>query len=207
MIRLPVTIALISAIALFAYWSNASAEVVAGMHEGSAISAVGTSDSNVYIINDAGYKRWVVNPVAIFSLYGHLNNAAVLNVSSSVRDQFQTSGLFRNCETNAQAVYALEVNGSTNMLHWINMTASDVMAADPAFFSKVFCINSREQAYYTMGVNYVSMIQVPSYSAGTSPAPISSPLPSQSPSPSPTVSPSPSPTISPTASPSPSPTP
>ncbi len=198
--------ALIAAVAFMAYWSTrASADVILGLHDGSMISATGQSDANVYIVNDAGYKRIVLNPTAMYSMYGHLSASGVLSVSAATRDQFQTSGLFRNCETNAQPVYALEiVNGTTGVLHWVNMSGEAVVAADPVFFRKVFCINSREQASYTMGVEYVAVTQVPTYSAGSSPTPfpVSPTLP---PTPSPTISPTP--TASPTVSPTPTPIP
>ncbi len=202
--RLSVVTGLIAAVAFTAYWSTrASADVVLGLHDGSMISATGQSDANIYIVNDAGYKRIVLNPSAMYSMYGHLNASSVMSVSAATRDQFQTSGLFRNCETNAQPVYALEiVNGTTGVLHWVNMSGDAVVAVDPVFFRKVFCINSREQASYTMGVEYVSVTQIPTYSAGTSPTPFPvSPTIPPSVSPSPSVSPTVSPTPSPAATP------
>lgn len=176
--RLPLALALIAAVAFFAYWTNrAGAQVIAGLHEGSAISASGTSDTNIYIINDFGYKRWVTNPNAIFPMYGQLSLANVMSVTADVRDNFMSSGLFRDCESNAQPVYALEINGGAGLLHWVNISGDAAVAQDPGFFHKVFCINNRELAYYTMGVNYTAISQIPSYSEGVSPSPTFSPTP------------------------------
>jgi len=66
-----------------------------GLKEGNTISAAGSSDPDVYIVNDWGYKRLFLNP-EIFNLYGHLGGfASVKNVSAATRDAFTTSGLFR----------------------------------------------------------------------------------------------------------------
>lgn len=137
-----------------------------GLHEGDTISAVSSNDPDIYIVNDWGYKRLFVNP-AIFTLYGHLSWAGVKSVSASTRDAFITSGLFRNCETNAQAVYGIEVvSEDVANLHWINITGDQAVAQDPNFFKKVFCINSREQALYGVGADYTSLAQVPNYARG-----------------------------------------
>src|SRR3989344_498840 len=42
-----------------------------GLKEGNTISASGSDDPDVYIVNEQGYKRLFLNPV-IFSFYGHL---------------------------------------------------------------------------------------------------------------------------------------
>ncbi len=170
-------VVLLAVVAFFLYERYANAEVVAGVHEGSAISATGTSDANVYIINDSGYKRWVINPSATFAAYGHLSGASVTSVSAGFRDQFQTSGLFRNCEANAEPVYALEINGTSGILHWVNVMGPQAVAEDPVFFLKVFCINAREQAMYSLGANYTSTTQIPAYSRGTSPSPTTTIIP------------------------------
>jgi hypothetical protein len=63
-----------------------------GLKEGWTISAAGSSDPDIYIVNEHGYKRLFLNP-AIFNFYGHLGGfAAVHTVSSTVRDAFPTSG-------------------------------------------------------------------------------------------------------------------
>src|SRR6185369_8686437 len=46
-----------------------------GLTEGNTISATGTNDPDVYIVNALGYKRLFLNPV-IFSFYGHLGGFA-----------------------------------------------------------------------------------------------------------------------------------
>src|SRR3989344_3271203 len=67
-----------------------------GLKEGDVVSAAGSDDPDVYIVNEHGFKRLFLNP-AIFNFYGHLGGfAAVKNVSAVTRDAFVTSGLFRN---------------------------------------------------------------------------------------------------------------
>ena len=59
-----------------------------GLKEGDTISAAGSDDPDVYIVNDWGYKRLFLNP-QIFNLYGHLGGfSAVKNVSPATRDAF-----------------------------------------------------------------------------------------------------------------------
>ncbi len=158
--------------------ANAAVPSDYGLTEGNTISASGTNDPDVYIVNALGYKRLFLNPV-IFSFYGHLGGFAnVKSVSAAARDAFPTSGLFRNCETNDQAVWAVEVNGEdTAVLHHVAMSGSQAVAEDANFFKKVFCINNNEFAWYTKSsVDYTSLSQVPVYSRvpGSTPTPTTS---------------------------------
>src|SRR3990167_831043 len=139
-----------------------------GLKEGDVVSAAGSDDPDVYIVNDWGYKRLFLNPV-IFGFYGHLGGfAAVKNVSPATRDAFGTSGLFRNCETNDEKVYGVQTTGEdTGMLHWVNTPGSQAVADDANFFKKVFCINNNEFNWYPKGSDYTSVNQVPNYSRGT----------------------------------------
>lgn len=140
-----------------------------GLREGDTISASGSSDPDIYIVNDWGYKRLFVNP-AIFTLYGHLSWAGVKSVSPATRDAFGTSGLFRNCETGDQKVYGLDVlSEDVANLRWVNTSGAQAVIDDPNFFKKVFCINNREQALYGSGADYTSVLQVPVYSRGVPP--------------------------------------
>ncbi len=149
-----------------------------GLTEGNTISAAGSDDPDVYIINDWGYKRLFLNPV-IFGFYGHLGGFAnVKSVSPSTRDAFGTSGLFRNCETNDQKVYGVETTGEdTGILHWVNTSGAQAVADDPNFFKKVFCINNNEFNWYSQGSAYTSVNQVPNYSRtpGSTPNPTGTP--------------------------------
>jgi hypothetical protein len=134
-----------------------------GLKEGNTVSASGSSDPDVYIINDWGYKRLFLNPV-IFSFYGHLGGfAAVKNVSPSVRDAFGTSGLFRL--VNDQKVWAFESTGEdTGVMHWVNVSGSDAVAQDANFFKKVFVINQAEYNWYQKSsAAYTALNQVPVY--------------------------------------------
>ena len=145
-----------------------------GLKEGDVVSAAGSDDPDVYIVNELGYKRLFLNP-AIFGFYGHLGGfAAVKNVSPATRDAFGTSGLFRNCETNDQKVYGVQTTGEdTGMLHWVNTSGAQAVADDANFFKKVFCINNNEFNWYAKGSDYSSVNQVPSYVRvpGATPAP------------------------------------
>ncbi len=143
-----------------------------GLKEGDVVSAAGSDDPDVYIVNEMGYKRLFLNP-AIFNFYGHLGGfAAVKNVSPATRDAFGTSGLFRNCETNDEKVYGVETTGEdTGMLHWVNTTGSQAVADDANFFKKVFCINNNEFSWYSKGSDYTSVNQVPSYARTPGPTP------------------------------------
>src|SRR3989344_5690720 len=139
-----------------------------GLKEGDVVSAAGSDDPDVYIVNELGYKRLFLNP-AIFNFYGHLGGfAAVKNVSAATRDAFGTSGLFRNCETNDPKVYGVETTGEdVGMLHWVNTPGSQAVLDDANFFKKVFCVNNNEFNWYPKGSDYTSVNQVPNYSRGT----------------------------------------
>lgn len=143
-----------------------------GLKEGDVVSAAGSDDPDVYIVNDWGYKRLFLNP-AIFGFYGHLGGfAAVKSVSPATRDAFGTSGLFRVDGT--EKVYGVETTGEdTGNLHWVNTSGAQAVADDPNFFKKVFVINQNEFNWYAKGTDYTSVSQVPSYSRipGATPAP------------------------------------
>ncbi|MBI2063536.1 MAG: hypothetical protein HYT65_00895 [Candidatus Yanofskybacteria bacterium] len=156
-----------------------------GLREGDMVSATGSFDPDIYIINENGFKRLFLNPV-IFGFYGHLGGFQnVKTVSSQVRDVFSTTQFFRNCETGDSKIYALNVTGEdTGKLHHINISGTQAVAEDPAFFKKVFCINSNEFNWYTgngqiFGEPYTTLANVPRYVRGQL---------SMSPSPAPPVS-------------------
>lgn len=148
-----------------------------GLKEGDVVSAAGSDDPDVYIVNEMGYKRLFLNPV-IFGFYGHLGGfAAVKNVSPATRDAFPTSGLFRVDGT--EKVYGVESTGEdTAVLHWVNTSGAQAVADDADFFKKVFVINQTEFNWYSLGSDYTSVNQVPSYSRvpGATPAPAAGPL-------------------------------
>ena len=144
-----------------------------GLTEGNTISAAGSSDPDVYIVNDWGYKRLFLNPV-IFGMYAHLGGFAnVKNVTATARDAFPTSGLFRVDGT--EKVYGVEVNGEdTAVLHWVNTSGAQAVADDSNFFKKVFVINQTEFNWYNKGSDYTSVNQVPNYARvpGSTPTPV-----------------------------------
>ncbi len=136
-----------------------------GLKEGDMISAAGSDDPDIYIINPHGYKRLFLNPV-IFSFYGHLGGYKnVKSISASTRNSYTISGLFRNCEINDLKVYGVEVTGEdSGSLHWINISGDQAVAEDANFFKKVFCINNNEFNWYNKSSHYSSLGQVPNYS-------------------------------------------
>ncbi|MBI2626713.1 MAG: hypothetical protein HYW77_00505 [Parcubacteria group bacterium] len=155
-----------------AYGARAAMPADYGLTEGDTVSATGSDDPDVYIVNQDGFKRLFLNP-AIFGFYGHLGGFAnVKSISATTRDAFPTSGLFRNCETNDPKVYGVETTGEdTGMLHWVNTTGAQAVTDDADFFKKVFCINNNEFSWYSKGSDYTSVSQVPSYVRGTTPTP------------------------------------
>jgi hypothetical protein len=145
------------------------------LREGDLISASTYGDPDIYIVKFVpdplalstiwGYKRLFLSPT-IFSMYGHLGGYAnVRKVTPTVRDSFPTSGLFRNCETGDQKVWATEITGEdSGVLHHVQMTGAQAAAEDPRFFHKVFCINTREENFYPQSIHpYFRLADIPSY--------------------------------------------
>jgi len=155
-------------------WADAATPGDYGLHEGDTVSAAGSDDPDVYIVNEQGYKRLFLNPV-IFGFYGHLGGfAAVRSISPATRDAFPTSGLFRVDGT--EKVYGVESTGEdTALLHWVNTSGAQAVADDPNFFKKVFIINQTEFNWYTLGSNYTSVNQVPSYARVPGATPVGTP--------------------------------
>src|SRR3989344_4751847 len=135
-----------------------------GLKDGDLISAIFSDDPDVYIINDQGYKRLFLNP-EIFKFYGHLGGFFnVKLVTSEVNNSFPISGLFRDCESNDQKVYGVDIDGEdTGQLHWVNSTGEQAVKDDPDFFKKVFCINNKEFNWYPKGTNLNTVKDVPDY--------------------------------------------
>ena len=154
----------------FAFSAYAISPVDYGLVEGDLISASESSDPDIYIVNEHGYKRLFLNPT-IFNFYGHLEWSNVRLISSTTRDAFQTSSLFRNCEANDPKVYGVEVTAEDGgMLHWVNVSGEQAVAEDADFFKKVFCVNSAEFNWYPKSTDYTSVNQVPRYDRGTVPS-------------------------------------
>lgn len=141
------------------------------LHEGDLISAAKHDDPDIYIIKFkphgelAGYKRLFLNPI-IFSFYGHLGGfSRVHPVSTETRDLFETTGLFRNCETNSPIVWATETTGEdAGVLHHVNETGEQAQSEDGNFFHKVFCINNLEERWYNKSnTDYTHLRDLPVY--------------------------------------------
>jgi hypothetical protein len=120
-----------------------------GLHEGDFIRAEG--DIDVYIVNDFGYKRLILNP-EICLQYGHLGArgcfSAVKLVSPQVRDAFTTSWYVSNGETNDGFIYKLVQTDSDHAkLQQDTRSFADFTLRGMDIHS-VFFINSREQNSY-----------------------------------------------------------
>lgn len=128
-----------------------------GLKEGDFIRAEG--DNDVYIINQFGYKRLILNP-KICLQYGHLGFAnrrrgcflVVKLVSSAIRDAFITSWFTTNGETKDGKVDWLKsTSDDTADLHHLNISGADFIAQG-GNFGAVFAINTLEQNSYVRGL-------------------------------------------------------
>lgn len=111
--------------------------------DGSLIRAKG--DYRVYIVN-GNYKRHILDS-RIFSFYGHLGWASIIEVTSDERDSYKTSALVR--AAGDKKVY--EINGDKTK-HWLNMTAEQFSASGRSWDS-IFIINNLERDFYKIGAN------------------------------------------------------
>jgi hypothetical protein len=114
-----------------------------GYYNGTLVRAIG--DYKVYIVKD-GFKRWIQS-ADIFGFYGHLNFAAVQEVSSDTVDSYQQASLIR--ADGDPKVY--EVNGDGTK-HWLNMTAEQFTISGRDW-NMVYIINEEELDYYKTGPN------------------------------------------------------
>ncbi len=153
------------------------------LKDGDLISAAVAGDPDVFIVKlkphdqYAGYKRLFLNPV-IFSMYGHLGGwSRVHPVAIATRDLFETSGLFRNCETQSTRVWATEVLGEDEgVLHHVDIPGAQAVAQDAYFFDRVFCINTREENFYAKSIHaYTNVSQIPRYDRVPTPTPTPTP--------------------------------
>ncbi len=189
----------------------------APLHDGDLISAnQNAGDPDIFIIKIKpfdgynGVKRLFLNP-AIFGMYAHLGGfERVRQVSFAIRESFVTSGLFRNCESSDQKVWATEVTGEDDgILHHVQMTGDQAVSEDAHFFDKVFCINNREDAFYVRSIYpYTHLAEVPRYYRGPLGCMVRPPCLDSEPSclmPEPSSGWCPTPTPTPTYAPSPQP--
>jgi len=124
-----------------------------GLKEGDLIRAQG--DSDIFIINQNGYKRLFLNPT-IFNMYGHLGGwKAVKTITTATRDAFITSHYYRYVDS--PKVYQMKVTGEdTGTLHWINMTGENFLAQGGKG-EAVFTINKSEFDWYSKGADIISL--------------------------------------------------
>lgn len=170
---------MISALAVFMGSANAALAHVSvdaaylaalGLREGDIVGSTDASDPDIYIINEYGYRRLFLSP-DIFAFYGHLRYDSVHKLADTVVASMPISALFRNCETDDQKVYALEVLSEDDaMLRWVNVSGSAAAAEDPDFFKRIFCINSKEFSWYRKGAEYSALAQIPVYQRAPSTA-------------------------------------
>lgn len=134
-----------------------------GLKEGDIVGSTTSGDPDIYIVNEWGYKRLFISPT-IFGFYSHLHFSDVKRLAGTVVESMPTSGLFRNCETGDEKVYALNVTAEDDaVLGWVNISGDAAVAQDSDFFKRIFCINSREFSWYRKGTGYSSLDQLPVY--------------------------------------------
>lgn len=113
------------------------------LKEGDFIKSLSSPD--IFIINEYGYKRLVLNP-KICLMYGHLGArgcfSATKNVSASSVDKYQTSFYFTNGEINDKIIYQLIMIDEDN--GYLKKVSEFV---DP---KKVFKINTKEFKSYQL---------------------------------------------------------
>ncbi len=150
--------------------TQAAKEEEISLKEGDIISSYSyDGDPDIFIINDHGYKRLFLNP-AIFGFYGHLTYAKVIQVPPSVKDEFKTSSLYKNCEANDPRVHALNVSGEDEgVLHHVDISAESALGEDADFPGKIFCVNAREFAWYRKSFSYDSLGRIISYHRAKTP--------------------------------------
>ncbi len=117
-----------------------------GLEEGDFIKVSG--DDDVYIINNYGYRRLVLNP-NICLQYGHLGKRgcfdAVKIVSLEIRDAFALSHYYTNGETKDNILYQLDITGDDT---------ATLLQIDRELFLKnnnsnsIFFINTLEKKSY-----------------------------------------------------------
>lgn len=122
---------------------KASMKNIPSYTRGSLIRA--QNGTKVYIINNE-YKRWIQSG-EIFNFYGHLNWAAVQNVSEEDLTFYNDAWLVR-----ADGDYKVyEINGDGTK-HWLNITAEQFEASGRKW-EMVSIINKAERDFYITGAD------------------------------------------------------
>ena len=116
-------------------------EPIINYPEGSLLRA--KNSYQVYIIK-GNYKRWVQS-AEIFNQYAHLRWEDIIDVNSSILDQYLESWLIR--ADGDKKVYELNADGTK---HWINMTAEQFTLTGH-LWDMVYIINSFERDSYNTG--------------------------------------------------------
>ena len=124
-------------------YQNASGNPVGSYSDGALLRAEG--GYKVYIIN-GNYKRWI-QTAELFNHYGHLKWEDIIDVESSVLNQYQESWLIR--ADSDRRVYEINADGTK---HWLNMTAEQ-FAATGRLWEMVYLVNAWERDYYRLGAN------------------------------------------------------
>lgn len=110
--------------------------------DGDLIKKAGQAE--LYVV-DRGYRRYL-SPEVI-KLYGHLDPAKAITVSSEVFNSYKTSNYIKN--VNDEKVYA---TWPDNTKHWLNITPQQ-WDASHRDWNAIFIINELELNYYKVGVN------------------------------------------------------
>lgn len=109
---------------------------------GSLIKKIGVND---YYVVEGQYKRYL-HPDVI-KLYGHLDPAKAIEVSSQGFDFYKVANYIRN--VNDKKVYAVRPEGTK---HWLNMTAQ-YFEQSGRDWNAIFIINDLEYNFYKTGAD------------------------------------------------------
>ncbi|MBI4128991.1 MAG: IPT/TIG domain-containing protein [Parcubacteria group bacterium] len=104
-------------------------------------------DIKVYVVAGS-YRRHIRSP-KIFSFYGHLSFAHVLDVDPAVVARYQESSLVR--ASNDRRVYDIDAAG---VKHWLEMSGTAFRNSGRSW-EMVFLINARERDFYKTGATIV----------------------------------------------------
>lgn len=167
----------------------------------------GPDGIKVYIINEHGYKRHILNP-KIFEMYGHLKWSNIKEVDQKTLDSYKSSDLYRIAGD--YKVFSVTADGKK---HHFNMKPAEFIASGYSW-NQIFVINEKEGNYYVWDsdIAYKSPItpsSTPTPVLTSTPTPVSTPIPTPIPTPTPVFPPipTPTPTLTPTSISTPTPTP
>ncbi len=147
-----------------------------GLVDGNLITSFNANGNpDVFVIKEvfpSATKRVFKNPTignyyGQFGANGIFTPGVIKQVLPTTQDAFVLGCYVKNADTGDPKVYYVEsTSADGGTLHWVNVSATDAIAADPLFFPKTFNINNAEFNFYAQGAAYTSMSQVPVCTTG-----------------------------------------